>query len=171
MQEDEKKTKKQTNTFADIVSNVLVVKWSWWSIKRRIKFKNHFKQLAVPFKIYADFEPVLKRIQRDDASNASYTKTYQEHILCSLAYKVVCIDYRSSKPVVLYKRKNAVNKFTEAILDRYDYCKKVIKKHFNKNNFMSAEDEKSFKSNAGYAINCLLKEIQSKRSQLSNKKR
>ena len=113
----------------------------------------------MPFKTYAYFESVLKRIQRDDASNASYTKTYQEHILCSLVYKVVCIDYRSSKPVVLYERKNAVNKFTEAILDRYDYCKKVIKKHFNKNNFMSAEDEKSFKSNAGYAINCLLKEI------------
>ena len=25
-----------------------------------IKFKNHFKQLAVPFKIYADFKSLLK---------------------------------------------------------------------------------------------------------------
>ena len=28
-----------------------------------IKFKNHFKQLAVPFMIYADFESVLKGVQ------------------------------------------------------------------------------------------------------------
>ena len=28
-----------------------------------IKFKNHLKQLAVPFRIYADFQYVLKRVQ------------------------------------------------------------------------------------------------------------
>ena len=50
-----------------------------------IKLKSYFKQLAVPFKIYADFESVLKRIQRDDSSNASYTKIYQEYIPCSFS--------------------------------------------------------------------------------------
>ena len=76
-----------------------------------IKFKNSFKQLAVPFKIYADFESVLKGVRGSDKkSNASYTKTYQTNIPCSFAYKVVCIDDKFSKPVVLYRGNNAVNK-------------------------------------------------------------
>ena len=67
-----------------------------------IKFKSDFKQLAVPFKIYADFESVLKGVQSDDkGSNASYTKKHQEHIPCSFDYKVVCIDNKFSKVVVL----------------------------------------------------------------------
>ena len=58
--------------------------------------------------------------------------------------QIVCIDDRFSKPVVLYRGKSAVNKFIEAILEEYDYCKEAIKKHFNKNLVMSLEDEKSF---------------------------
>ena len=58
-----------------------------------INFKNYFRQLAVPFKIFADFEPVLKRIHSDDTNNnTSYTKRYIAHIPCSFVYKVVCID-------------------------------------------------------------------------------
>ena len=30
-----------------------------------IKFKNHFKQLVVPFKIYADFECNVKGVKRN----------------------------------------------------------------------------------------------------------
>ena len=39
-----------------------------------IKLKNYVKQLAVPFKIFAHFEPALKGFQRNDNNNASYTK-------------------------------------------------------------------------------------------------
>ena len=68
--------------------------------------KNHFKQLSVPFKIYADFESVLKRVKSNDRnSNTSYTEKYQKHIPCSFAYQVVCIDDKFSKPVVLYRGK------------------------------------------------------------------
>ena len=70
------------------------------------KFKNYFKQLAAPFKVYADFESALKRIQSNDSdNNDSYTKRYKKHIPCSFAYKVVCIGDRFSKPVVIYRRK------------------------------------------------------------------
>ena len=94
-----------------------------------IKFENHFKKLAVPFKNYSDFESTLKWIKSHDRDNdASYTEKYQHHIPCSFAYKVVCIDDKFSKPVVLCKGKNAVNKFIEAVLEKYDYCKKIIKK-------------------------------------------
>ena len=40
-----------------------------------IKFKNHFKQLTVPFKIYADFECNAKGVKsNDNNNNASYIK-------------------------------------------------------------------------------------------------
>ena len=45
------------------------------------------------------------------------------------------------KSVALYKGKNAAYKFVEAILEEYDYCKKVIKEHFHKNLIISAEEE------------------------------
>ena len=34
-----------------------------------IKFKNYFKQLAVPFKIYTDLESVLKGVHSDENDN------------------------------------------------------------------------------------------------------
>ena len=59
---------------------------------------------------------ILKGVKNNDKNNASYSKKYQDHIPCSFAYKVVGIDDKLSKPVVLYKRKNAVNEFMEEIL-------------------------------------------------------
>ena len=56
-----------------------------------------------------------------------------KHTTCSFAYKVVCVDDRFSKPVVLYRGKNAVYKFIETFQGEYDYCRGVMKKHFNKN--------------------------------------
>ena len=67
-------------------------------------------------------------------------KKYQDHIPCSFAYKVVCVDNKYSKKLVLYRGKNAFNMFIKSIFNEYGYCKKVIKKHFNKNLIMSAEE-------------------------------
>ena len=69
----------------------------------------------------------------------SYNKKYQNHIPCSLAYKVVCVDNKFSK-----EDKNAVLKFIECILGEYDYCMSVMKKHFNKNLIMTAEENEEF---------------------------
>ena len=75
-------------------------------------------------------------------NNASFTKKYLSHFPCSFLYKVVCIDDKFNKKVVFYRGKNAIYKFIKAILKECDYCKNVIKKHFNKNLIMSAEGEK-----------------------------
>ena len=64
--------------------------------------------------------------------------------LAVLLNKVLCIDNKFSKKVVLYRGENAVYKFIEAILNEYDYYKKLIKKHFNKNLIMSAKEEERF---------------------------
>ena len=68
-----------------------------------------------------------------------YTRKYQDHVPCSFAYNVVCIDNKFSKDVVLYRGKNAVLKFIMSILKEYDYYRSVLKKYFNKNLVMTAE--------------------------------
>ena len=68
--------------------------------KGEIEFQNYFKQIPVPFKIYADFECNGKRVK---SYEGSYTKKYQDHIPCNFAYKFVCIDDKFSKPIVVYR--------------------------------------------------------------------
>ena len=99
-----------------------------------IKFKNHFKQSDVPFKIYGDFECNVKEVKGIDRNNnTSYSEKYEAHVACSFDYKVVCVDDRFRKPIVLYREKNnVVYRFIETILKEYDYCKKVMKKYFKR---------------------------------------
>ena len=42
-----------------------------------INFKNYFKKIPVPFKIYADFEFNLETVE---SYECSYPKKYQDHI-------------------------------------------------------------------------------------------
>ena len=49
-------------------------------------FENYFRQISVPFKIYADFECNLRSAE---SYEGSYTKKYQDQVPCSFAYKVV----------------------------------------------------------------------------------
>ena len=49
-----------------------------------IEFENYIKQVPVPFKTYADFKCNLKGVENYEGS---YAKKYQDHILCSFAYK------------------------------------------------------------------------------------
>ena len=62
------------------------------------------------------------------------------HIRCSYAYKIVCIDDRFSKSIVVYRGENAAYEFTRAVPKEYKYCKKIIKKHFNKNLTMNEQE-------------------------------
>ena len=77
--------------------------------------------LPVPFKIYADFECILRGVKNSNKNNGSYTEKYH-NIPCKFTYKV--------KKVVLYRGKNAAYRFIKAILKEYDYCKKNDKKAF-----------------------------------------
>ena len=71
-------------------------------------------------------------------------KIYQNHIPCSFAYKVVYIDHRFTKPIVVFRGKNDAYEFIKTNLTEDKYCKKVMKKHFNKNLVMSEEEEHLF---------------------------
>ena len=101
--------------------------------KGTIEFENYFKQIPVPFKVYADFECNLEGVE---SYEGSYTNKYQDHVLCSFSYKVACIDDRFSKPVVVFRGENAAYEFIKAIYKEYKYCKNVMNKHLNKNLIM-----------------------------------
>ena len=88
--------------------------------KGRIEFKNYFKQIPVLFKIYADFECNLKSA---GSYEGVYSKKYQNHIHCSFACKLVCVDDRFSKPIVVFRGENAAFEFIKAILKKYECCK------------------------------------------------
>ena len=80
----------------------------------QLNLKNYFKQLSVALKIYAE------GVRGSDRNNnGSYTEKYQLY----LQFYSVCINDRFSSLFVLYRGKNAVNTFIEAILKEYDYCK------------------------------------------------
>ena len=111
-----------------------------------LKFNNFHKQQPVPFVIYADFEAITEKIhgcQQD--GNKSYTEAYQRHTDCGYGYKVVCCyDDKYTKPIQIYRGEKAVYKFMENILEEVKYCKKVMKKHFNKPLRMTEENEQEF---------------------------
>ena len=97
--------------------------------------KSYFKQIPVLFKIYADFECNLKSVESYDRF---YWKKY--HILCSFAYKLVCVDDKFTKTIVVFRGENAANEFIKAILKEYECCEKVMK-NFNKNLIMSEKEQ------------------------------
>ena len=106
--------------------------------KGTIGFKNYFKQIPVPFKIYANFECNLKSVE---SYEGFYSKKYQDHVPCSFPYKLVCVGDKFTKSIVVFRGENAAYEFIKVILKEYEYCKKVTKKHFNKNLIMSEDEE------------------------------
>ena len=112
-----------------------------------LKFNNFHKQQPVPFVIYADFEAITEKIHGcQQKGNKSYTEAYQRHTDCGYGYKVVCCyDDKYTKPIQLYRGENAVYKFMENILEEVKYCKRVMKKYFNKPLRMTEENEQEFK--------------------------
>ena len=126
-----------------------------------LKFNNFHKQLPVPFVIYADFEAITKKVQgckqseemKEDKDRRSYAEAYQTHKDCGYGYKVICCyDDKYSKYTCIYRGENAVYKFMDKMLEEVEYCKAVIKKHFNKPLVMTEVDEQHFKTMNGCHI-------------------
>ena len=77
----------------------------------------------------------------------STQKKIHNHVFCSFTYKVVCINDRFSKSVVGFRGENAGYEFITAILKEYEHCKKVMKKHFDKNLIITEEEDQYQPSN------------------------
>ena len=75
-------------------------------------------------------------------------KKYQDHIPCSFANKLVCVDDKFTKPIVVFRGESTAYEFIKEILKEYEYCKKVMKKHFNKNLITSEKEDEQFQSSS-----------------------
>ena len=133
--------------------------------KKRIPsvyFKNHHKQLPLPFTIYADFESVTEKIKTCQPSNQkSYTEKYQIHTACSFSYKVVChYDIKYSKPEVIFRGNDAAYKFLASLFLEVHNLKKVIRENFNKPLNLTQEEEEFQRSTNCWICNKKYKEDQ-----------
>ena len=95
-----------------------------------IKFKNYEKQIPIVFKIYADAECLLKRI---NISEGRYTKLYQKHILNSIDAKLVWIDNRFTLPTKIFTGNNCVNNFIKWYFTQKKLCNQIIDNILTKN--------------------------------------
>ena len=97
----------------------------------------------------------MKKVQGckpDD--DESYTEAYQTHEDCGYGYKFVCCyNDKYSKPVKVYRGKNAVYRFLEEMLKEVEHCKKVVKTKFNKPLIKTDEDEANFEA-MNHCHNC-----------------
>ena len=111
-----------------------------------LKFNNFHKQQPVPFVIYADFEAITEKISGcRPNNNKSFTEAYQKHTDCGFGYKVVCCyDDKYTQPMKIYRGEKTVYTFLEYMLDEVKYCKRIIKKEFNKPLNMTKENEEEF---------------------------
>ena len=108
-----------------------------------IKFKNFDKQIPIPFKIYADTECLVKRI---DIPLSKNTKLYQKHIPNSIGAKLVCIDNEFTLPTKIFAGNNCVNDFIKWIFIQQKRINQIIDNHFNKKLKMSTVDENNYQN-------------------------
>ena len=108
-----------------------------------IKFKSFNKQIPIPFKIWADSECLLKRI---NINKGGYTKLYQKHIPNFIGAKLVCIDNKFTLPTKIFTGINSIKEFIEWIFEQQKYCNQIINKHFNKKIKMTIKDENNYQN-------------------------
>ena len=122
---------------------------------QHVNFRNYHKQIPAPFVIYADFEAIIEKVHGCLPNNEkSYTEAYQKHTDCGYGYKIVChYNDEFSKPVQVFRGENAVYNFMEKMIEEVEWCKSIMKKHFNKPLVMTEENKLDFES-ANYCHIC-----------------
>ena len=78
--------------------------------------------------------------------------TRPKNIPRGFGYKVVCIDDKFTKDIVIYRVRDCVNKFIDANLNEYQYCRNVVEDRFNKNLIMSMQEQELFQKTNKYWI-------------------
>ena len=114
----------------------------------KVYFYGHQKQLPVPFVIYADFEAITSKIDScSPPESKSYPQAYQKHKPSGFGLKVVChYDKKYSKPAVIYRGENVIEKFIQHLFREVKDCQKVISKRAKRRLVMTASDEKDFRN-------------------------
>jgi hypothetical protein len=112
-------------------------------------FKDYYKQLKVPFTIYADFESLTTKIDSTQPNpEKSFTKKYQHHQPCGFSYIVVSEVEQYSKPPVVYRGEDAVDKFLECLEEERKYIQEKL--DFVEPMRIERDEEQAFQD----AVNC-----------------
>ena len=114
----------------------------------KVFFYQHQKQLPVPFVIYADFEAITEKIDScSPPQHKSYTQSYQKHKPSGFGYKVVChYDQKYSKPAVIYRGENVIEKFIQHLFREVKDCQKIITERAKRRLVMTKKDEEDFQN-------------------------
>ena len=114
----------------------------------KVFFYQHQKQLPVPFVIYADFEAITEKIDScSPPQHKSYTQSYQKHKPSGFGYKVVChYDQKYSKPAVIYRGENVIEKFIQHLFREVKDCQKIITERAKRRLVMTKKDEENFQN-------------------------
>ncbi|XP_028417042.1 uncharacterized protein LOC114541307 [Dendronephthya gigantea] len=112
-------------------------------------FKDYHKQLKVPFAIYADFESLTTKINSVKPNpEKSSTEKYQHHQPCGFSYIVVSDHEKYSKPPVVYRGEDAVDKFLECLEEEQKYIQEKL--DWVEPMRIEREEEQAFQD----AVNC-----------------
>ena len=112
----------------------------------KIYFKNYYKMLKNPFVIYCDFESILEPIEtaKQNANTTSYTTEYQNHLISSYAYKVVCQNDKYTKPIKYYRGENATKDFLTNLLKESEEIENILINKFNEKMIISKKQQNEF---------------------------
>ena len=112
----------------------------------KVFFKNYFKMIKSPFVIYCDFESILEPIDtvKQDEKTTSYTTGYQNHLISSYAYKVVCQLDKYTKPIKCYRGVNATKDFLTNLLIENEEIQNIINTQFQEKMKISKEQQNEF---------------------------
>ena len=92
--------------------------------KNILKFKHFYNQQKVPFVIYADFEAIINKIDKDPNAKAN-TENTQLHEACSYCYIVVRNDCKVEKPVT-YRGPKAAEHFLKSLMREHEKILKIL---------------------------------------------
>ena len=82
----------------------------------KMAFKNFYKQMKVPYAVYADFECVLRKINTCEPDRKkSFSVKTEKHEPCGFSYVIVRSDGQSFGPYT-YRGEDAVYKFLTSLL-------------------------------------------------------
>lgn len=109
--------------------------------KSTISFKNVKNMLTHPCVIYADFESVLLRVNKQASEKV---KVLQEHASIAHAMLRVCRDDATMNKFETYTGEDACENFVQSLLDQAEELHEIITT--NKPLVMTAADEREFKT-------------------------
>ena len=115
---------------------------------QKLKFKRLRKASLIFFDV---FECVLIS-STNNIDFGPNTKKYQDHIVSSYDYKLICVYERYSKSCKTYFGQNAMDKFLNDMIKENEYCSKVIEIKFNKLLAMTEKDHEDFNNSIKYWI-------------------